>query len=254
MFNLNDPKLTKQEKDFMLSLQIDKDLKSKVEEAKTEGKNFCFSSYWIVTMIDLIDFNKGAHQIDTCFDFEKDGLELYYPETQCVLYEGERVEIGEWDKTYERWSSHSYQRVGVLFLNGAVDITENPANPLEDFTYYDCSLKRENIDWDKLTEEKKQEVEDLFFKYPLTFGEKATNRGFGIIDIPLHMLERYEDRRFYHPQFLTSATYEELFKKQLKDRNDYWKGVKANKKKLSSFRKSNRKQTDFKSFGGGFGK
>ena len=118
MFNLNDPKLTKQEKEFMLSLQTDKELDKEVIRQKQKGNNICFPSYWVVQMKDLIKFNKGAHQIDTSFDFYADELEKHHPDFDCLLFEGERVEIGEWDKTYKRWSSHSYQRVGVICIDG----------------------------------------------------------------------------------------------------------------------------------------
>ena len=75
MFNLNDPKLTKQEKEFMLSLQTDKELDKEVIRQKQKGNNICFPSYWVVQTKDLIKFNKGAHQIDTSFDFYAEELE-----------------------------------------------------------------------------------------------------------------------------------------------------------------------------------
>ena len=109
MFNLNDPKLTKQEKVFLLALQTDSELKKEVEKEKAKGNTFCFPSYWVVNNEDLIKLNRAAHQIDTCFDFDKEGLEQIFPHYENLLFEGERVEIGEWDKTYARWSSHSYQ-------------------------------------------------------------------------------------------------------------------------------------------------
>ena len=57
MFNLNDPKLTKQEKEFMLSLQTDKELEKEVNQQIKDGNKYCFPSYWVVQMKDLIKFN-----------------------------------------------------------------------------------------------------------------------------------------------------------------------------------------------------
>ena len=92
------------------------------------GNNICFPSYWVVQIKDLIKFNKGAHQIDTSFDFYADELEKHHPDFDCLLFEGERVEIGEWDKTYKRWSSHSYQRVGVIWIDGKFHSMDEDGN------------------------------------------------------------------------------------------------------------------------------
>ena len=137
MFNLNNPKLTKQEKVFLLSLQTDSKFKKEVDREKAKGNNICFPSYWVVNTEDLIRFNRAAHQIDTAFDFYKEWLELIFPYHQNLLFEGERVEIGEWDKTYERWSPHSYQRVGIVL-------------PIRVFGLKDCNLsKNARTNWKK---------------------------------------------------------------------------------------------------------
>ncbi len=41
MFNLNNPKLTKQKKEYLLALQTDKDFKEEVEKQTKEDKTFC---------------------------------------------------------------------------------------------------------------------------------------------------------------------------------------------------------------------
>ena len=206
MFNLNDPKLTKQEKVFLLALQTDSELKKEVEKEKAKGNTFCFPSYWVVNNEDLIKLNRAAHQIDTCFDFDKEGLEQIFPHYQNLLLEGERVEIGEWDKTYDRWSSHSYQRVGVVFLNGLFDGFEKQGIHIRTM---------------KPDEEEKAE---LALKYPFSFGNLSMGfTSFGLIDIPLYCLDEYEDRRVYERHYFINEAYKETKKRFLKDKEDYWK-------------------------------
>ena len=236
MINLNDPKLTKQEKSFMLALQTDKELKAQVDKEKARGNNYCFNSYWVVQTKDIIAFNKGAHQIDTCFDFEKEGIEQIFPEFHNILFEGERVEIGEWDKTYKRWSSHSYQRVGVVFINGSFG------------GFKDGHILMGSY------EPEKEHKDHLEFLYPESFGKNISRTTFGLIDIPLHLLEDFEEKRVYERSFWLSNAYDKTKAKYLKDRQDFFIRSKKNKAKVNAFRNSKRKKSDFKSFGGGFGK
>jgi len=237
MIDLTDTKLTKQEKEFMLSLQTNKELREEVEAEKKNGFHICFPSFWAVEVADLIKFNKGAHQIDTCFDFDKKGLEEFHPNFDCLLFEGERVEIGEWDKTYKRWSSHSYQRVGVIFLHGK---------------YYGFKNGQIKIAFYEPEEGQEKNME---FLYPASYGKnKVSKQSLGMIDIPLHLLNDYEDRRVNERTFHISKSYENIKRKYLKDREDYYFGVKKNKLKIQKCRNSNRKKKSFKkSFGGGFG-
>ena len=294
MFNLNDPKLTKQEKEFMLSLQLDKELSKKLEEEKEKGNNICFPSYWVVQMKDLIKFNKGAHQIDTSFDFYADELEKHHPDFDCLLFEGERVEIGEWDKTYKRWSSHSYQRVGVIWIDGKFCSIEDgniAVKKLEDYDtmlehhidkYIDGLIKdikekkipelqeeeeeltpeqieeirnavREELVKDEDYEKEKQKVEEWKFQYPYSFSEHPLQWS-GVIDIPLHLLNEYEEKRVFDYSFFISKQYEKVIQAQLKNKEDYIKGRNQTKKKIKKFKNSTRNKKSFrKSFGGGFG-
>ena len=289
MFNLNNPKLTKQEKEFMLSLQLDKELSKKLEEEKEKGNNICFPSYWVVQTKDLIKFNKGAHQIDNSFDFYAEELEKHHPDFDVILLEGERVEIGEWDKTYKRWSSHSYQRVCVVWINGkfhgfndeGISISRMPSSvdeiiehsiekSLKDAEQYALEtnkeeLSKEQLDeirkclWDEIEKEKdlieetKKQREDLEFQYPHSFGENAF-QGLGIIDIPLHLLNEYEENRVNDWQFIFSNEYEKAIERQLKAREDYYKKGKENRKKIKKYKNTKRKGTYLKSIKKGFGK
>ena len=290
MFNLNDPKLTKQEREFILSLQTDKELEKEVVRQKQDGNNICFPSYWVVQTKDLIKFNKGAHQIDTSFDFYADELEKHHPDFDCVLFEGERVEIGEWDKTYKRWSSHSYQRVGVIWIDGKFHSIEDGHIAIKKLPSYDNLLdhyiddyiddlikgleKEKNLTAEELTpeqleelrnavreemvnnehiEEQKQQLEDWKFQYPNSFCEHPLQWS-GVIDIPLHLLNEYEENRVFDKQFYISQQYEKVVEAQLKNKEDYIKGRNQTKKKIKKFKNSTRNKKSFrKSFGGGFG-
>ena len=93
------------------------------------------------------------------------------------------------------------------------------------------------------------------FLYPASYGKnKLSKQALGMIDIPLHLLNDYEDRRVNERTFHISKSYENIKRKYLKDREDYYFGVKKNKLKIQKCRNSNRKKKSFKkSFGGGFG-
>ena len=217
MFTLNDPKLTKQEEVFLLALQTDSELKKEVEKEKAKGNTFCFPSYWVVNNEDLIKLNRAAHQIDTCFDFDKEGLEQIFPHYENLLFEGERVEIGEWDKTYERWSSHSYQRVGVVFLKGLFESFEEEGFRIR-------SMKPEAED-----------EEELAIQYPFSFGKWSMGyTSFGLIDIPLHCLDEYEDRRVYERHYFLNQDYKDTKSKFLKDKEDWVKSHRSKKKKSTN--------------------
>ena len=310
MFNLNDPKLTKQEREFILSLQTDKELEKKVVLQKKDGNNICFPSFWVVQTKDLIKFNKGAHQIDTSFDFYAEELEKHHPDFDCLLFEGERVEIGEWDKTYKRWSSHSYQRVGVIWIDGKFHSIEDgniAVNQLGDYDtllehhidkYIDGLIKkieetgitalqeelgeeitpedkedlenvrkeitpeeleelrnavREELVKDENYEKEKQKLEDWKFQYPYSFSEHPLQWS-GVIDIPLHLLNEYEEKRVFDYSFFISKKYEKVIEAQLKNKEDFIKGRNQTKKKIKKFKNSTRNKKSFrKSFGGGFG-
>ena len=54
-----------------------------------------------------------------------------------------RVEIGEWDKTYKRWSSHSYQRVGVIWIDGKFHSIEDGNIAVKQLADYDTLLEHQ---------------------------------------------------------------------------------------------------------------
>ena len=102
-------------------------------------------------------------------------------------------------------------------------------------------------------EKEKQKVEDWKFQYPYSFSEHPLQWS-GVIDIPLHLLNEYEENRVYEKQFFISKEYEKQIERQLKNKEDYIKGRNQTKQKIKKYTNSSRKKKSFrKSFGGGFG-
>jgi len=52
-----------------------------------------------------------------------------------------------------------------------------------------------------------------------------------VLDIPLHCLDEYEDRRVYERYYFINEAYKETKKRFLKDKEDYWKKQSKKKKK-----------------------
>lgn len=177
MKNLNDPKLTNQEKEHIIRCSIDKEYRQKVE--KTESKGYYYSPTMWVVVPDIVAYlNSEAAKLDRAYDFYEERILEIYPETHIIMLEGNRVLEGEWDKTYERWSPNSYQRVFCIALNGQI----------EDFNEEGVLLK---VPAAKVEAEADQ-------LYPSTFNELGDNKGMfgmGLLDIPLDVMSNIEDLR-----------------------------------------------------------
>ena len=116
MIDFNDEKITEQEKQDFLKQQIDPEYKKK----RQKFGYIPFSGGWIITYKMLQMLNKAALQNEGVFDFYQEDLELYDPSMTCVLFEGDRINEGEWDKHYECWSKRDYIRCMVVFPTGIV--------------------------------------------------------------------------------------------------------------------------------------
>ena len=78
MQNLNDPKLTNQQRQHIPRLSIDKDYRKKYEQAK----NIPITSLKLLgsAVARLIKFNDGAYKFEDCwYDFYKERLEEIAP-------------------------------------------------------------------------------------------------------------------------------------------------------------------------------
>ena len=111
MLDLNNEKITHEEKEDILLQQVDKRYREK--RLRFGGKPF--KRYWILTYDCLKLLNKNAIENEAFFHFQPDDLEGYDDLfSNCVLYEADRIREGEWDRFYNRWSSRNYIRCFVV--------------------------------------------------------------------------------------------------------------------------------------------
>ena len=123
MIDFNHEKITEQEKQDFLTQQIDPEYKKK----RKEFGYIPFSGAWIITYKMLQMLNKAALENEGIFDFYQEDLELFDPSMTCVLFEGDRIKEGEWDRFYECWSKRDYVRCRVIFPSQGIitDIHED---------------------------------------------------------------------------------------------------------------------------------
>jgi hypothetical protein len=234
MENLLNPKLTNQERQELLLKSLDKEYRQKLKEHQQKDPDaFCFRSYWKVNRDDICHFNKGARNLETWFDFDSDQLTSIDPTMDLVLLEGDRVEVGEWDQTYNRWSANPYQRVLVMNTN-AKFYGFRPEEQDFVLAIYMCTDGQELM-------------------YPASWNEDCTPKEpfyLGLLDIPLEMLEAYEKQRTYQNLWCGYEVYNEILSTVI---NGHQQAM-HQREKRKTYKKSNRDIKSFtKSFQGGFG-
>lgn len=234
MENLLNPKLTNQERQELLLKSLDKEYRQKlIEHQQIDPNAFCFRSYWKVNRDDVLHFNQGALNLETFFDFCPDQLKNIDPVLDLILLEGERVEIGEWDQTYDRWCANPYQRVLVVNMN-AKFFGFQPEKQGFLLAIYGRTDGRE-------------------WMYPASWNQDSTPKesfSLGLLDIPLNMIEQYEERRTYQDLWCLDDIYNQtrsiLIKKQ--------RQAQTRRQKRNTYKKSTREVLSFtKSLKGGFG-
>ena len=174
MIDFNDEKITEYEKQDLLSQQIDPVYKKK----RKEYGYIPFKAGWIITYEMLEILNDDANENEGVFSFYKDDLKKYDPSMTCLVFEGERIKEGEYDRFYNCWSKRDYIRCMVMFPNGILtNITEKHG---ETFII-------------ELDPENEEVFKNKICKYPNTWNidgslnEETT--GTGIIEFDLSMLD-----------------------------------------------------------------
>lgn len=236
MKNLLDVKLTNQERQHIILKSVDKDYRQRIEEEQKQTPDArCFFSHWIVSGEDILKFNRGSGYINSWFDFYEEDIEKFDPRLSFGMLEGERIEEGEWDETYQRWAPHSYQRVYAIAMNAL-------CYGFEEDGFIIQSPKVEEV----------KDPMEFHSKYPNTWkldGTTKTTTPLGLLDIPLEMLEDYEDKRVQKRLFSPNNFYHKAKFKVIEDRQ---KSIEK-KARRSSYKNSKRKNSSFKkSFSGGF--
>jgi len=246
MQNLNDPKLTNQERQQILKLAIDADYRQKVEDAKKEGYEYTFNSYWVIQPEDLIKLNTASQKNDTLFDFYNEKLEEIAPYCSILLMEGNRVEEGEWDKLMGRWAPYSYQQVSVLNCNTIFHqfaFPEDSESVISQAVFSFFGIDKEE-----------EGAAAFIHQYPATFepdGKQRMPCGLGILDVPLEMLAKYEDKRVKEPGWWGSEHYINSINESISKRIEA-EELTAKRKEYKNSKRSKRQLN--KTFKGGFGK
>ena len=174
MIDFNDEKITEYEKQDLLNQQIDPVYKKK----RKKYGYIPFNAGWIITYEMLEILNNDAVENEGVFGFYQDDLKEFDPSMTCVLFEGDRINEGEWDKHYECWSKRDYIRCMVIFPEGLLtDIQE------DGLQIYYLKLDPENEDVFK----------NKISKYPSTWNiDGSLNRettGSGIIEFDPLLLD-----------------------------------------------------------------
>ena len=238
MEDLLQVKLTNQERQHIILKSVDKEYRQRLEEEQKEYPDaMCFFSHWIVNGEDILKLNHASTNLNSWFDLYEEEVKKFDPRLHFVMLEGERVEEGEWDKTYQRWAKTSYQRVLVLAMN----------------TFIERLTDKGVLTWAfNINEDYDEDISALHLKYPYTWeigGKTQHPSPLGLIDIPLDMLEQYEDKRIQEQLFFGNKFY------------SYWKNWVLEDKKQNEEKKAKRKARrntrkrggNFKkSFSGGF--
>jgi len=179
MRNLNDPFITNQTKQHELQLATNQDLLERTIKEARKGNIVSFPSYWVVQSQDLLKFALAAEKIGTIFQLETSQLEKIFPESNVLLFESDRVEVGEWDCFNRRFAPFSTQLVFGVLINGIFG----------DFTEDSITYAR----FDDLTSASLEH-----FPNTQILIEKGTPIVLlGLLEIPFEQLTPYEDKRVH---------------------------------------------------------
>ena len=179
---LNDEKLTQQEKEDILHQQIDKEYKKLRQVRGFEP----FKAFWILTYDLLKVLNDDAYENDGIFDFYKEDIDKFDPLMNCIVYEGHRINKGEWDRFYECWSDRDYIRCRVGFFNCLI------AGATED----SFAQAKYTLDFEEDEEGSRERIK----KYPNSWNIDGTpvsqdkTGGFGIIEFDPSLLDEIQKR------------------------------------------------------------
>jgi hypothetical protein len=181
MIDFNNPYLTKQTKQSILSSVAQGHKSIPIRKENIGTVRVSFPSYWILSMRDLYDLNrKGIEILGFNFSLSQKALEKHYPDFSVILFESDRVEKGEWDNCFGRWESVGYQDTLVIGCVGKVTSVS-----AEGFTF----------DQDYVPPNS-----DTLIDYPGTVEQINSSKRYfpiGLADFPLCKLQAYEKYRHY---------------------------------------------------------
>tara|TARA_B100001250_G_scaffold111401_1_gene94137 strand:- start:795 stop:1457 length:663 start_codon:yes stop_codon:yes gene_type:complete len=220
MNDLNNPYLTTQTKRDALALEVDKDYKREKAAQARRGNIFSSSSYWIISMKDLIRMNKASCGTDSLFNFYDEHLETLNPDFDVLLLAHDTIKKGEYDSFLQRWSTYSFTNVLAVGINGYIQSV-----PYDDREDIETLIDKEGIN-DYIGN--KRNADEIAF-------------GLGVIDIPQDVLDEYEDKRVYKRTYAFSKMFEQgmenVFRKAKNQARNRTRKLSINRRKKGGFGK-----------------
>lgn len=181
MIDFNNPYLTLQQKEDILSAISQGHKVKQMTKDDAVNSTISFGSYWNITMRDLWHLNTmGKQKLNTTFVLNQEHLDTHAPNFSVVLFESDRIEKGEWDNFENKWAPTGYQHTFVVGYNGIL-----------------MSIEQDNCLVACYTLDPEYEQNQ---KYTTTLNNIAkghTSFSLGLLDIPLDDLADYEHQRVY---------------------------------------------------------
>lgn len=198
MIDFNNPNLTTQMKQDLLSLENPEVLMKRIKDSKIAVEkglgNYSSRSYWIIKPSQLFDLNRWTMQTDLKFMFNDFQILGTHPDCDVILLEHDRVEKGEYDNFLLRKSPYGYTQVNVVIVNGTID-GDIPSGVVDDEILQHTPL-------DISEEELKS--------YDCTYRNRDhILYGAGVFDCSNDQLDDLEDQRTNKRTWLFSGLYEE---------------------------------------------
>jgi len=200
MYDFSNPYLTEQTKQDILALEVDKEYQNEKYEQQKKGNPFGSSSYWVVTVRDLITLNNSSIESEHFFNISENLLREMSPDMDVILMEHDNIKRGEYDNFLCKWSTKSYINCCAIGVAGKVcgelPVTEDGGLPL---AYY------------VLTPEGRED-------YPFNAEKEDNNQpiwGIGLVDIPTEILDLYEAYRVHKQTYCFSYVFEQMMDKRL---------------------------------------
>lgn len=205
MLDLNNPYLSAQEKNDILALEVSAEYREEKRLMADAGMPFSSPSYWVLTFREFYELASTSSKLNTLFSGRFEDPDCWFPESEVVLMEHDRVEAGEWDNFHKRFNPLGYQKVAVIGLNGLL-AGEIP----KFFEEKDGKLKVACFKWEVMKEVlEKYEASAHLCKNEIPLS------GIDLWDIPISELNEYENKRVYKRTYIFSSMFSNLLEKEM---------------------------------------
>ena len=162
---------------------------------------FSSPSYWVLTFREFYELTSASTKLNTLFSGRFENPDCWFPESEVILMEHDRVEAGEWDNFHKRFNPVGYQNVAVIGLNGFL-AGEIPKSNQEGDIKIAC-----------FKQVRMNEILKKYKKSAYLCKNGIPAMGIDLWDMTLKELKEYEDRRVHSRTYIFSSLYVELFQK-----------------------------------------